>query len=88
MAAAASTGRPRVNKATIFFCSNEVKLLNTGQKLKSQFLKVRKLSYFGHTDDSKEIGYRDTERGDPRRTLRITEQEGNFKLFLKKKFTS
>ena len=44
-------------------------------------MKVRKLSYFGHTDDSKEIGYRDTERGDLRRTLRITEQERNFKLF-------
>ena len=44
-------------------------------------MKVRKLSYFGHTEDSKEIGYRDTERGDLRRTLRITEQERNFKSF-------
>lgn len=44
-------------------------------------MKVRKLSYFGHTDDSKEIGYRDTERGDLRRTLRITEQEKSLKLF-------
>ena len=71
-----------IYNATLFFLQQRVKLQNTGQKLKNQFVKVRKLSYFGHTDDSKEIGYRDTERGDLRRTLRITEQERSLKLFI------